>query len=94
MQGWLVEALFFELGGRWRKAKHRTQVRKKGWDISETDLPKVKCVSQSLITNSINHQRQCQHHKSEGRCLGLRHTKTKNGVMDLKIPEGWKQMVT
>ena len=45
MQGWLVEALFFELGGRWRKAKHRTQVRKKGCDISETDLPKVKCVS-------------------------------------------------
>ena len=63
-------------------------------DVRETDLPTVKRVPKSFDCDLYNHERQCQHHTSEGRCLVLRHTKTKYGGMDLKIPDGWKQMLT
>ena len=54
----------------------------------------VKRVPESFDCDLYNHERQCQHHTSEGLCLVLRHTKTKYGGMDLKIPDGWKQMLT
>ena len=62
--------------------------------VGETDLPTVKRVSESFDRDLYHHERQCQHHTSEGRCLVLRHTKTKYGGMDLKILDGWKQMLT
>ena len=65
-----------------------------GCDVRETDLPTVKRASESCDRDLYHHEHQCQHHTSEGRCLVLRHTKTKCGGMDLKIPDGWKQMLT
>ena len=65
-----------------------------GCDVRETDLPTVKRVPESFDCDLYHHEHQCQHHTSEGRCLVQRNTKTKYGGMDLKIPDGWKQMLT
>ena len=65
-----------------------------GCDVRETDLPTVKRVPKSFDCDLYHHEHQCQHHTSEGRCLVQRNTKTKCGGMDLKIPDGWKQMLT
>ena len=59
-----------------------------GCNVRETDLPPVKRAPESFDRDLYNHERQCQHHTSEGRCLVLRHTKTKNGGIGSK-DTGW-----